>query len=71
MSFYKGNCRECDSPGDNMVKGDGKCNRCGGSGIDNIWDAIPSAVTTGGVRNCERCGGTGVCPRCDGKGEHD
>ncbi len=57
-------CTKCDSPGDSLTKGDGKCNLCRGTGID-----IGVAVLSGYEGDCERCGGTGVCPACDGTGE--
>jgi DnaJ-class molecular chaperone len=57
-------CAECDSRDRDLHKGDGKCNHCGGTGID-----IGVAVLAGYEGDCERCGGTGVCPACNGMGE--
>lgn len=57
-------CSECDSPDDRLTKGNGKCNLCGGTGID-----IGVAVMAGYEGDCERCGGTGICPACDGTGK--
>ena len=49
-------CTECG--------GGGKCNACGGTGVD-----VGGAVLSGYEGDCERCGGTGACPACGGSGE--
>ena len=56
-------CTECSEPGDQLTKGDGKCNRCNGSGID-----VGVAVLAGYEGDCERCNGTGICSVCNGTG---
>jgi DnaJ-class molecular chaperone len=56
-------CSECGDSGNRLTKGDGKCNRCSGSGVD-----VGVAVLTGYEGDCERCNGTGVCPACNGTG---
>ncbi len=57
-------CAECDSRDKDLNQGDGKCNHCGGTGID-----IGVAVLAGYEGDCESCGGTGLCPACNGTGE--
>jgi hypothetical protein len=49
-------CTECG--------GGGKCNACGGTGVD-----VGAAVLSGYEGDCEGCGGTGACPACGGSGE--
>ena len=49
-------CTECG--------GGGKCNACGGTGVD-----VGGAVLSGYEGDCESCGGTGACPACGGSGE--
>ncbi len=68
--LFKGDCLECDSPADTFTIGDGKCNVCHGSGIEDFGDAAFSTMVGGDGKNCTRCGGTGVCPRCEGEGRH-
>ena len=41
-------------------RGDGKCSKCGGTGINGNVASSESA--------CARCAGTGRCPHCDGRG---
>jgi len=47
-------------------KGDGKCNKCGGTGIENIFGAAIQTML--GEETCSRCGGSGTCPTCNGEG---
>lgn len=63
MAFPSEPCAECGDSGNRLTKGDGKCNRCGGSGVD-----AGVAVLAGYEADCERCNGTGVCPACNGTG---
>lgn len=63
MAFLSEPCTECGDSGQLPTKGDGKCNRCGGSGVD-----VGAAVLAGYEGDCERCNGTGVCPTCNGTG---
>ncbi len=58
-------CKECDSPASFLTIGNGKCNKCHGSGNENFYGAV-----AGDRGNCRRCGGSGACPRCGGKGQH-
>jgi hypothetical protein len=72
VSFFgKEGCMECDSPAGGLVNGDGKCNRCHGSGLEDFYDAAASAALGMEPSPCRRCGGDGICPRCGGEGEHD
>ena len=63
MSMNFEPCTECGDSSNRIGKGDGKCNQCGGSGVD-----VGVAVLAGYEGNCERCNGTGECSSCNGTG---
>ena len=56
-------CTECGDASNRLAKGDGKCTRCNGSGVE-----VGVAVLAGYESECERCNGTGVCFACNGTG---
>jgi DnaJ-class molecular chaperone len=58
-------CPECDEEGFNSAApNNGKCNKCHGTGIADLVEAI---ITMDG-NQCPRCDGDGICPRCRGDG---
>ena len=63
MAFPSEPCAECGDSVNRLAKGDGKCKRCGGSGVE-----VGVAVLSGYEGDCESCNGTGVCPACNGTG---
>ena len=63
MELLSEPCTECGDSGNRLVKGNGKCDQCSGTGVD-----VAAAVVGGYEADCERCNGTGICPACDGTG---
>ena len=57
-------CPDCDDY-EFSGMGNGKCDKCHGTGIDNI---IKTMMTLGS-EECPRCDGDGVCPTCNGGGK--
>ncbi len=55
-------CPDCnDDTLFNSSKGDGKCNKCGGTGIENVWTA--PIIVIFGEDTCNECGESGECRR--------
>ena len=62
-------CRKCNGVSINIFqdKGDGKCSKCGGSGLGSGLDQFAASVASQRSR-CTKCRGSGKCPNCRGKG---
>jgi hypothetical protein len=71
MSVLSTGCPECASPADALSIGNGKCNKCDGTGVESFAEGMDDILSGGDGNSCRRCGGSGDCPRCGGTGEID
>lgn len=61
-------CKDCDNIKLLQNRGNGKCAKCHGDGLDHSFASGLVSSIAGSPKKCYKCKGSGKCQTCRGEG---